>query len=81
MSDRQFSHHATTVLGGPGRVTVTVDITYYDTNGDVLGVYGEDLIGFATTWKDVAEAVRKGLGLLGLDHDPVHHVSPMVDLT
>lgn len=60
---------------------MTTFTSYIDTNEKLIGSYGESLIGFATTWKDVAEAVRKGLGDLGLDHDPVHHVSPMVDLT
>ncbi len=81
MSEREFSYHRTVVTGGPGLAAVDVGVTYYDVDGEPIGEYGESLIGFATTWKDVAEAIRKGLGQLGLDKDPVHHVSPMVDLT
>jgi hypothetical protein len=76
-----FSYHETRVEAGPGRVTVEVVVSYFDTNDEPLGAYGESLIGFASTWKDVAEVVRKGLKLLGYDTDPVYHVSPMVDLS
>jgi len=79
--ERKFSHHITQVAGGPGRTDVTTYTCYIDTNDELIGSYGESLIGFCTTWKDVAEAVRKGLDSLGLDHDPVRCVSPMVDLT
>jgi hypothetical protein len=70
-----------TVEAGPGRSEVSVDIVYYDVNEDVLGEWGETTIAFCTTWKDVAEVLRRGLQKMGQDRDPVHTVSPMVDLT
>jgi hypothetical protein len=81
MTERQFSHYTATVTGGPGRVAVDVDVEYYDLHDEPIGSYGASLIAFATTWKDVAVAVRHGLHDLGLDADPVSNVSPMVDLT
>jgi hypothetical protein len=81
MTERQFSHYVLTVTGGPGRVAVDVDVEYYDLNDEPIGSYGGSYIAFATTWKDVAVAVRHGLQDLGLDADPVTNVSPMVDLT
>jgi hypothetical protein len=81
MSDRIFSHYHANVSAGPGMVAIDVMVNYYDTNGEFMGNYGEHLIAFATTWKDVATVVRTGLRLLGLDEDPVRNVSPMVDLS
>jgi hypothetical protein len=81
MSERVFSHYTTTITGGPGRVAVDVDVEYYDIHDDPIGTYGAGCIAFATTWKDVAQIIRDGLRNLGLDVDPVHNVSPMVDLS
>jgi hypothetical protein len=62
-------------------VGVDVWVNYYDLDMDLLGTYGESMIAFATTWRDVAHVVRNGLEKLGYDQDPVHAVSPMVDLS
>jgi hypothetical protein len=81
MTERQFSHYHVAIEAGPGHVQVDVLVEYFDLHDELVGCYGEHLIAFATTWKDVAEVIRKGLKLLGLDVDPVHNVSPMVDLS
>jgi hypothetical protein len=81
MPERVFSWYTLTVRAGPGHVEVTADVVYYDTNNEPVGTYGESLIGFCTTWKDVAQVVRTGLAGQGLDTDPVVNVSPMVDLS
>lgn len=81
IGDRQFSHYAVEIIAGPAHDTVLVDCTYYDWHGEVLGKYGETMISFACTWRDVATVLRSGLAKIGYDADPVKHVSPMVDLT
>jgi hypothetical protein len=81
MPERVFSRYSATVRGGPGQSEVTVDVIYYDDNEDGMGSYGETMIAFCTTWKDVAQVIRTGLKKLGYDGDPVSNVSPMVDLT
>jgi hypothetical protein len=78
---REFSHYHLTVTAGPGMVGVDTQITYYDLHGLEIGTYAEGTIAFATTWKDIARAIRKGLKGLGCDSDPVSNISPMVDLT
>jgi hypothetical protein len=79
--DRALGHYEMILRAGPKFLEVVVDVEYFDTHGQTIGEYGEAMIGFACTWKDVAEAIRVGLKRLGLDQDPVHHVSPMVDLS
>ncbi len=81
MPEREFSRYTLTVKAGPGHCDVTVDVLYYDRSEELIGSYGETMIGFCTTWKDIAGVVRKGLTGLGYDTDPVHTVSPMVDLS
>jgi hypothetical protein len=81
MSEMEFSHYSVEVTGGPGHVSVDVLVHYFDLNDDLIGMYGEVLIAFATTWKDVALVIRHGLLDLGMDADPVRNVSPMVDLS
>jgi hypothetical protein len=81
MAERAFSHYELSLTAGPGRTCVDVDVIYIDIYDDQIGSYGESLIGFATTWKDIAGAIRTGMKKLGLDLDPVKNISPMVDLT
>jgi hypothetical protein len=81
MSDRALGHYEAIVRAGPKFPEVVLEVEYFDTNGQEIGSYGEAMIGFACTWKDVATAIRVGLRKHGLDVDPVHHVSPMVDLS
>ena len=69
------------VKAGPGEDHISVDIDYYDVHGELIGRYGESLIGFAGTWRDVAIAIRHGLTSLGLDTQAHLAISPMVDLT
>ncbi len=78
---RELGHYALEVKAGPGRTEVSAVVQYFDCDGEHIGAYGEAMIAFATTWKDIAEVVRKGQRLLGLDRDPVSNVSPMVDLS
>ncbi len=78
---RELGHYVLEVKAGPGREDVGTWVEYYDLDGVEIGRYGEVMIAFATTWKDVAEVIRKGEQLLGLDRDPVRNVSPMVDLS
>lgn len=78
---RELMYYEMVVRAGPGLPDASVDVTYFDTDGEVVGRYGQTTIAFATTWKDVAEVIRTGMKQLHLDRDPVHHVSPMVDLT
>jgi len=79
--EREFGYYTATVTAGPMRADVQVDVVYYDDDEEEVGRYGEGLVAFATTWKDVALTVRTGLQKMRLDRDPVHNVSPMVDLT
>ncbi len=81
MTDRQLGHYELILRAGPICSEVVLDVEYLDMHGECIGTYGETLIAFATTWKDVASCIRTGLQRLDLDHDPVHHVSPMVDLS
>jgi hypothetical protein len=81
MSDRQLGHYELILRAGPIFPEVVLDVEYLDEHGQCIGTYGETLIAFATTWKDVAGSIRTGLQRLGLDQDPVHHISPMVDLS
>jgi hypothetical protein len=78
---REMSHYHLEVLAGPGLAEVTADVKYYDGHGEEIGQFGATMIAFATTWKDVAQVVREGEKVLGLDRDPVSNVSPMVDLS
>ncbi len=79
--DRKFGHYEIVLTAGPKFPNVTMDVEYFDDHSQVLGNYGCSMIAFATTWKDVAEEIRTGLKMLGLDQDPVSNVSPMVDLS
>jgi hypothetical protein len=79
--ERELSHYYLQVKAGPGYPEVTADVVYYDPHGEEIGRFGATMIAFATTWKDVAQVIRTGERQLGLDRDPVHHVSPMVDLS
>ena len=81
MTDRRFNHYTAQVTAGPGRVDVNVFVVYFDDAEEVIGSYCEGMIAFATTWKDVAQVVDKGMAYLGLDVDPRAAVSPMVDLS
>jgi len=81
MGQKRFSHYKLAVTAGPGFPECFADIRYYAVDGSLLGQHGVTLIGFCSTWKDMAEEVRNGLKLLNLDDDPVHVVSPMVDLS
>ncbi len=81
MPERVFDHYDLCVTAGPRMTTVDTFVSYFDDHGEVIGTYGESLIGFATTWRDVALVVRNGLRNLGYDQDPVRAISPMVDLT
>lgn len=81
MDDASFSYYEVLVRGGPGHAEVSADVTYYTAHGETIGWYGETLVAFAATWKDVAEVVRKGMRTYDLDNDPCHEISPMVDLT
>jgi hypothetical protein len=81
MPERQFSHYRATVVAGPAHPEVIVDVVYTDVHGEVIGIYGQTMVGFACTWRDVAEVVRDGLRSNRLDLDPCKSVSPMVDLT
>ncbi len=81
MTERQLGHYTMFLQAGPLGSNVTLDIVYYDTDGVEVGPYGETLVAFACTWKDVAETIRRGARGLRIDHDPVSNVSPMVDLS
>ncbi len=81
MTDKTFSYYQLTVTAGPGHPDATVDVEYFDQTGRLLGTHGLALIGFCSTWRDLAWEIRRGLSMLGLDSDPVGAVSPMVDLS
>ncbi len=81
MPDRYLGHYELIIRAGPKFPEVVLDVEYVDEHGNEIGRYGETLIAFATTWKDVAIAIRTGLKRLDLDHDVVANVSPMVDLS
>jgi hypothetical protein len=81
MSETPFSHYKATIEGGPGHVAIDVLVEYYNVEDEFVGQYGEHLIAFATTWRDVATVVRTGLHLFELDVDPLTNISPMVDLS
>jgi hypothetical protein len=78
---RAFGHYEAVVRAGPKFPEVVLEVEYFDNLGQEVGSYGEAMIGFACTWKDVAEAIRVGLRKLELDADPVRNISPMVDLS
>jgi len=78
---REFCYYTMELRAGPASVDVVCDITYYDDHDQVIGSYGESMIAFATTWRDIALLIRTGLKAQGEDHHPVMNVSPMVDLT
>jgi hypothetical protein len=81
MAEAEFSHYRLVAIGGPGWSTCSLNIEYWDSDEELIGSHGALLVGFCATWKDVAQEVRNGLKKLGLDADPLQHVSPMVDLS
>lgn len=81
MAERRFSTYQTIITAGPGMAEVLVDTEYFDHHGEKIGQYGESMVAFCATWKDVAVSIRHGLALHQCDTDPVKHVSPMVDLS
>ncbi len=81
MAERHLGHYELELRAGPKFPDVVIDVIYCDEYGEVVGTYGESFIAFATTWKDIAEAIRTGAKKLALDHDPVRNISPMVDLS
>jgi hypothetical protein len=81
MSERRLGHYQLVVRAGPAHTDVQADVEYFDQDREYVGHYGETMIAFATTWKDVAWLIRHGEQLLRLDRDPVPNPSPMVDLS
>ncbi len=81
MTDSTFSYYNLVVTAGPGHPDAMADVEYFDQEGRLLGTHGLSLIGFCSTWKDLAWEIRRGLQMLGLDSDPISTVSPMVDLS
>jgi hypothetical protein len=81
MAYRAFSHYTVRLSAGPMRDTVIITVEYYDDNDESIGGYNEQTIAFATTWKDVAVVIRRGLENLGYDYVVQNSISPMVDLS
>jgi hypothetical protein len=76
-----MTHYTATVVSGPTQPYTMLDVVYFDEFGEEIGRYGESMISFACTWRDIAAAIRTGLIRHGLDRDPVKATSPMVDLS